>query len=121
MAMETLVSTAVKSSGTAITFRSIGHFFATFFSKAELFLSAVQSTATTVETVTASVPVYGPLALTVEKSAYAVLGDVAAVVNAADAAAKSKLADAGLDSQIIATVEALVAALPQVAAMAKAL
>ena len=121
MSMENVVSTSPKSTGNAITFHSIGHFFATFFSKAELFLSVMQGTATTVEAVTASVPVYGPLALTVEKSAYAVLGDVAAVVNASDAAGKSKLADAGLDSQVIATVEALVAALPQVAAMAKAL
>ena len=119
--MEALVSTTGKSINTAITFRSLGHFFATFFSKAETFLSMLQGTAGTVEAVTASVPVYGPLALTVEKSAYAVLGDVAAVLNAADAAGKSKLADAGLDTQVIATVEALVAALPQVAAMAKAL
>ena len=70
---------------------------------------------------TSAVPLDGPLALSVENAAYAVLGDVAAVVNAADAAGKAKLADSGLDTQVIATVEALVAALPQVAAMAKAL
>ncbi len=119
--MDTIGTAAAKASGAGFTFRSVGHFFATFFSKAEQILGAVEGTAATVETVTAAVPVYGPLALSVEKSAYAVLGDVAAVVNATDAAGKTKLTDAGLDTQVIATVEALVTALPQVAAMAKAL
>lgn len=121
MADETGAGAPKKGNSAAITFRSIGHFFATFFEKAEGILVGLQGTATTVETVTAAVPVYGPLALSVEKTAYAVLGDVAAVVNTAEAAGKAKLTDAGLDVAVVATVEALVEALPQVAAMAKAL
>ena len=42
-------------------------------------------------------------------------------MNTAEAAGKAKLSDAGLDAEVIATVEALVEALPEVAAMAKAL
>ena len=61
------------SAAAGISFRSIGHFFATFFDKAEGILAKLQGTAGTVEAVTATVPVYGPLALSVEKTAYAVL------------------------------------------------
>ena len=121
MATTAGMATVATGSGASIVFRSIGHFFATFFSKAEAFLPRVESTATVVEAVTAALPVYGPLALTVEKAAYAVLGEVASVLNAADAAGRAKLADAGLDISVIETIEALVAAVPQVAALAKAL
>ncbi len=120
MATNAVVS-SVTGNKASIVFHSIGHFFATVFAKAKLFLPALQSTAGTVEAVTAAVPVYGPLALTVEKTAYAVLGEVASVVNATDAAGQAKLADAGLDLQVIATVEALIAGVPEIAALAKTL
>ncbi len=120
MATNAVVPSSMGSKA-SIVFHSIGHFFATVFAKAKVFLPALQATAGTVETVTAAVPVYGPLGLTVEKAAYAVLGEVASVVNAVDAAGKAKLADAGLDIQVIATVEALIAGVPEIAALAKAL
>jgi len=105
----------------AITFKSVGHFFATVYQKALADLGKVESTEKTVETVSANVPVYGPLAVTVEKAGYAVLGEISAVLTAGGAAAKAKLADAGLDSNVVATVEALMASVPQITAIAKTL
>lgn len=105
----------------AITFKSVGHFFATFYQKVKGDLPKVQATEGIVEAVTAKVPVYGAIALPIEKLAYAVLGDVAGVLNALDAAGKAKLANAGLDEQVIAAVQDLVKSEPQVAALAKAL
>lgn len=91
----------------AITFKSAGHFFATVFQKALSIIPAIEKTAATVETVTSAVPTYGPLAVPVEKAAYAVLGEIAAVLNAGGAAASTKLADAGMDINVINTVEDL--------------
>jgi hypothetical protein len=105
----------------AITFKSFGHFFATAFEKVVAVLPKIEATETTVETVTAKVPVYGPLALPLEKAGYAVLGELAAVLNAGGAAAKAKLNDAGLDINVIQTVEALIAAIPQIATLAQSL
>lgn len=105
----------------AITFKSVGHFFATVFEKAIIEIPKIQATATTVETVSAAVPVYGPLAVPIEKAAYAALGELAAVLNAGGAATATKLSDAGLDINVIQTVEALVKAVPQFAALLKAL
>lgn len=104
-----------------ITFKSVGHFFATVYEKVVAVLPRVEATENTVETVTAKVPVYGPLGVTVEKAGYAVLGELAAVLNAGGSAAKSKLADAGLDQNVIATVEDLLKGIPQFAALAKTL
>jgi hypothetical protein len=102
----------------AITFKSAGHFLATVLQK-------VLGTEKTVETVTAATsaiePVYGPLALTIEKAGYAVLGELSAVLNSGSAAASAKLADAGLDINVIQTVEALLAGIPQFAALIKGL
>lgn len=100
-------------------FKSVAHFFATVYQKAIAIIPKVQATETTVETVTAQVPVYGPLALPVEKLGYAVLGEISAVLHAGGAAASAKLADAGLDSSVIASVEALLKSIPQFAALLK--
>lgn len=105
----------------AITFKSVGHFFAKVFTAVSTGITKVEGTEATVEAVTAVVPVYGPLALTVEKAGYAVLGEVAAVLNAGDAAAKAKLADAGLDTSVLDTIEALIGSIPALAALAKTL
>jgi hypothetical protein len=105
----------------AITFKSVGHFFATVYQKVVAVLPKIEATEQTVEAVSAKVPVYGPLSVTIEEAGYAVLGELSAVLNAGGAAAKAKLADAGLDEKVIATVEALVASVPQVASLAKAL
>jgi|GEM_PF-3912161 len=112
----------------AFSFKSVGHFFAKAYvaiiadlPKVEVGLEKLEGTAATVETVTACIPVYGPLALTAEKAAYAVLGEISAVLTAGGAAAAAKLADAGLDVKVIDTVQAVVASVPQVVAVAKSL
>lgn len=105
----------------AITFKSVGHFFATVYTALKNDLPKIEGTASVVETVTAAVPVFGPLALTVEKAGYAVLGELSAVLNAGDAAVVAKLQDAGLDINVIQTVEAIVASIPGLAAVAKSL
>jgi hypothetical protein len=104
-----------------ITFKSVGHFFATVYQKVVSVIPKIAATAKTVETVTADVPVYGPLALTVEKLGYAVLGELSAVLTTGGDAVKAKLNDAGLDTNVIASVEALVASIPQITALAKTL
>lgn len=102
-------------------FKSIGHFFATVFQKALTIIPKVQATEVTVETVTATIPVYGPMALPIEKAGYAILGELAAVLHAGGAAASAKLADAGLDSTVIATVQDLLKSIPQFTALVKTL
>jgi hypothetical protein len=102
-------------------FKNIGHFFATLFKGAVSAIPKIEATASAVETVTNLVPVYGPLAATVEQAAYACLGELASVLTAGSAAAEAKLADAGLDANVVATVKALVAGIPTIVADAKKL
>lgn len=104
-----------------ININSVGHFFAIVYSKVIATLPKIQATESTVETVTAQIPVYGELALPLEKLSYAVLGEFAAVLHAGGDAAKAKLNDAGLDIKVIAAVEALLKSAPQIAAIASAL
>ena len=104
-----------------ITFKSVGHFFAKVYQDVIAVLPKIEGTAATVEAVTAKLPVYGPLAVTVEQAGYAVLGEISAVLTAGGEAAAAKLADAGLDENVIATVKAVVASVPQVVAIAKTL
>lgn len=104
-----------------ITFKSVGHFFAKFYKAIAGDVPAILATEPTVEAVTAKIPVYGPLALTIEDAGYAVLGELSALLNAGDAAVEAKLADAGLDIKVIDTVKAIVAGAPQIAAVAKSL
>ena len=107
----------------AITYKSVGHFFAVAFTALKTDLPKVEATAPTVEAVTAVAagPVYGPQALTNEKAGYAALGELSAVLNAGGAAAAAKLADAGLDTNVIQTVQSLVAGVGNVATVAKAI
>jgi hypothetical protein len=104
-----------------INFKSVGHFFATVFEKVLADIPKVEATASTVEAVTAAIPTFGPLALPIEKAGYAVLGELASVLTAGGAAAEAKLADAGLDTNVIATVKALLASIPQFVTLAKKL
>jgi hypothetical protein len=105
-----------------INFKSAGHFLATVFQKVVADLPKIQKTESVVETVTAAIPVYGPLAVPIEQAGYAVLGELAAVLTAGGAAAESKLADAGLDVAVIATVKDLVSkGIPSLAHLLKAL
>lgn len=106
-------------------FKSLGHFFATAVQriladtpKIEASATAAEGSAEVVETVSAALPVYGPLAVTVEKAGYALIGELIAVLHAGDAAAEAKLADAGLDINVINTVKAI-AADPSIKAVAK--
>lgn len=101
-------------------FKSVGHFFATFYQKVVAELPKVEATESVVETVTEAVPGYGPLALPFEKMGYAVLGELSSALSAGGAAASAKLADAGLDINVIKSVEALIAEYPQIVALAKA-
>lgn len=89
-------------------FNNVAHWFATFFKAAAVDIPKVEATAGTVETLTKLVPVYGPLAATVEDAGYMVLGELASLLTAGGAAAASKLADAGLDTKVIQTVQAVV-------------
>ena len=66
------------------------------------------------------VPVYGPLALTAEKTAFAVLGEVASLITKGTEAQKQSFKDAGLDAQVIAGVEAILEKNPNVTALAAA-
>lgn len=104
----------------AISFKSVGHFFATVFTAVVKEIPKIEGTATTVEMVTAATT-FGPLALPIEKAGYAILGEVASVLNAGGAAASQKLSDAGLDITVIQTIEALLAGIPTLAAVAKTL
>jgi hypothetical protein len=106
-------------------FKSIGHFFANAIQKllaAEPTVVAdaqkVESTQAEVTAVTALVPTYGPLGVTIENAGYALLGEMVAVLKAGGAAAEAKLADIGLDSDVVATVKA-VAADPTIQKVAK--
>ena len=102
-------------------FKNIGHFFAVLFKGTVAALPKIAATATTVEAITAALPVYGPLAATVEQAAYACLGELSAVLTAGGAAVEAKLADAGLNANVVATVKALVAGIPTVVAATKKL
>jgi uncharacterized Ntn-hydrolase superfamily protein len=111
-----------KEPAMAITFKSVGHFFATVFEKVVADIPKIQATEGVVETVSAAIPVYGPLAVPIEKAGYAVLGEIASVLTAGGAAAKAKLADAGLDTNVIATVEDLISkGIPDLTSLLKAL
>lgn len=94
--------------------KSLGHFFASFFQK-------VLAVAPVVEGVTAALPIYGPLGLTIEKAAFAVLGEVQAAISAGGAAAEAHLANAGLDANVIATVKAVGVSAVNLADVTKAL
>jgi hypothetical protein len=102
-------------------FKSVGHFFAVVYKNVLSTLPAIAASKGVVEAVTAKVPVYGPLAVSVEDAGYALLGELSAVLNAGGAAAAAKLNDAGLDIKVIQTVQDLVANVPQFAALAKTL
>jgi len=108
-------------------FNSIGHFFATVVQKllaAEPKVDAVgqkiAGSAQTVEAVSALVPVYGPLAVTVEKAGYAVIGEAIAVFHALGDAANAKFSDLGFDSKVVETIKAI-ATDPTVVRVAKLL
>jgi hypothetical protein len=102
----------------AFSFRSIGHFFAVAFRAVEKELPVLIGTKATVEAVTNAIP--GAAAfIPVEDIAYSLLGEISSILTAGGAAAKAKLADAGLDVNVVTNVESLLATAPQLVAVAK--
>jgi hypothetical protein len=100
-------------------FKSGAHFLATFFQKVLKVADDAQKLKAPIEAITASIPVYGPLALTIEDAGFAALGELGHVIISGDAAAKQHLTDAGLDAQVIATVQAIVAKYPSISSVVK--
>ena len=109
-----------------ITFKSVGHFLAKSFlavvkevPKIESGIQDLESSKSTVETVTAAA---GQGALVpIEDAAYAILGSVGAALAAGGDAVAKKLGDAGLDVVAIQKVQAVLASVPQLTAVAKSL
>jgi len=108
-----------------ITFKSIGHFFATAWTalqtdepKVESALTKVEKTEGTVEMVSSAA---APVLVPIEKVAYAVLGEISALLASGDAAAAKKLSDAGLDVNVVTTVQNLLKTAPNLVTVAKAL
>lgn len=102
------------------TFNNVGHFFAKAFKAIVKEIPKIEATKPVVEGVTATVP-GGAAVLPIEDAAYAVLGAVAGALNAGEAAVEKKLLDAGLDQTAINKAKSVVAQLPHITAMAKAL
>ena len=111
--------TSGKEPSMALSFKSVGHMFATFFHAVGTGVAKLESTETSVETATAAIPGAAP-AVTIEKAAYAVLGEVASILNTGGEAVEAKLTDAGLDSAVVTQVKGLLGSVSQVAALAKA-
>ena len=100
-----------------ISFASIGHAFAYAIEKIHAGLAAVEKVlpsiaqdAAIVEGVTALIPGAGAqTAVAIERVAFAVLGDVAAAVNAVDAATLAKGVNVTLDSGVATAIKTLIA------------
>lgn len=108
-----------------ISFKSVGHFFATAIKKLIVAepkvaadLQAAENSKPVVEAVTAAAD---PALVPLEDAGYACLGEIAALLNAGGEAAASKLADAGLDVNVINIAKQALAQIPQIATVAKAL
>ncbi len=99
-----------------ITFKTVGHAFAFAIQKihaglqaVEKVLPATQKDEAIVEGVTSLIPGAGAqTAVAVERVAFGVLGDVAAAVSKADAAALANGVNVTLDAEVAAAVKALI-------------
>lgn len=101
----------------AISFKSVGHFLATAFQV----LTQIAALAPVVEEVTSIVPGASPSIVTIERAAFAVLGEIASLLSLDPDAASKKLSDAGVDTAVITQVKTLLADVPTLVALAKAL
>jgi len=108
-----------------ISFKSVGHFFASAFKKLAAAepvvakdIAAAQASKTEVEGITAAIV---PSAVPLEDAAYALLGEVASLLNAGGQAAADKLANVGLDVNVINMAKTVLSSVPQLATVAKAL
>lgn len=107
-----------------ISFKNVGHFFATVFQKVKADLpkveAGVQQVAATKTVVEGATQLIAPGAVPIEDAAYAVLCAVGAALTAGGSATEAKLADAGLDAAAIEKAKAALATIPQFVALAKA-
>lgn len=103
----------------AISFKSLGHFFATAFKAISAELPKLAATKTIVEGVT--IAAGGAALVPVEDAAYALLGAFAAAFSASGSAVSAKLQDAGLDVVAVQKAEAVLAQVPQLVSVAKAI
>lgn len=113
----------------ALTWSSIGHVFASGFkdvvtgAKAvEAFIAKIDTPAnqTEIEALTALIPGIGTQAAAAERLAFAALGEFAAAVNSADAAAQQNGLNVTLDAAFVAEIKALMAEFPALVAQAVA-
>jgi hypothetical protein len=103
----------------AFSFNSVGHFFAKAYKVIVADLPKVEGTKTVVEGVTAAAG--GAAVVPIEDAAYAVLGELSAVLTAGGDAAAAKLTDAGLDVNVVNMVKQVLSGVGQVATVAKSL
>lgn len=104
----------------SVVIKSAGHFFAAGFHDFMVAARAVamvnnkiQSQEGTIESITALVPVYGPEAALVERLAFAVLGEIAALVQTCGTAQLAAQKAPDIDPAVLAQVEALLKQNPQ--------
>ena len=103
----------------AYGWKSAGHFFASAIHDlkvaahaVEAFIPKIEGMGPEVEAITALVPVIGPTAAAWERAGESVLGEIAVLLQAGDAAAGEKLANIGFDKTVIADLQALFAGIP---------
>jgi NADH:ubiquinone oxidoreductase subunit D len=107
----------------AISWGSVGHFFASGFRDVQVVAKAVAvevaklgAAAPTVEALTSLV---SPQAADVERLAFAALGEIASVIQHVDVAAGAGGVNVNLDAQLVADIKALVAYFPQLVSQAE--
>ena len=100
-------------------FASVTHFFAkainvflTADPKIEAAAAKIEAAGPEIEAVAAAVPVYGPVAVTIEKAGEMALGALVSVLHVFGTAAQAKLLNAGLDVTAIQTAQAVYDKLP---------
>lgn len=119
-----------------ITFKSAGHALATFFKAAvaevkkytpivQSDIATVESSKPVVEGVTGAIlavvnPGAAATAVGIEDAAYAVLGEITALITAGGAAAEKKLLDAGLDENVVTAAKSVAAGASQVGTLIQA-
>lgn len=108
----------------AISWSSVGHFFASAFHDVQVVAKAVNAELAKVggseATVEALTSLVSPEAAVVERLAFAALGEVAAIAQDANVAAGASGVNVTLDAQLIADVKALIAKFPSIIAQAEA-
>jgi len=96
-----------------ISFSSIGHFFASAFHDlhvAAIAVAKVETSAASLEpTIEAVTGLLFPPGVAIERTAFALLGEVAAVVTKTDSATAAKGVNVSLDAALIAEVRQLLA------------